>query len=444
MEPFTRHEALCRLDRQILGPMESLEAERAEIASTYNVGRLLSDHGASDGSAASGDDLLLLNVGGSVCCVRRKHLTSSKGSLLAVLLGGRWDGRLGRDADNRIFIDVCPRAFEAMLEDLLGGEDSVDHLVDDAKKRNYQGLHDFWTALLLSPIDKSPTDASAATPKNSKEPTLPSQGVLPELRGVVAEVEKFIKTFTAKKKELDRDRAAKKAVYDQAMIEIKAVTPFLAPLSGGDPIRSVDVCGMFVSTVQYTLDQMGDIGLRNRFDMWPSPVEDVPVDHVRRLVDYYRRKRHAASLTDTQLLIGEGVKAPLQLDGVAKQESFNKTAAMYGIDTHSSPHGQGSGGDVFIRLPSGAHFRVVQQGSGPKPTRNQCVWYDYIHWRDDFDGRDKKGENRGWEGRVSDREKWWQEVFTDMRVGEVRRVILPATLAFWGGAYREYSLKAIL
>ena len=64
---------------------------------------------------------------------------------------------------------------------------------------------------------------------------------------------------------------------------------------------------------------------------WPAPIEDVPVDHVRRLVDYYRRKRHAASLPDTHLL--GGVRMPLLMESAAKQESFNKTAQMYGVDT---------------------------------------------------------------------------------------------------------------
>ncbi|CEM32329.1 unnamed protein product [Vitrella brassicaformis CCMP3155] len=442
MEPFTRHEALCRLDRQIVGPMERLEAERADMASSYDIGKLLSDHGALDPSAASGDDLLKVNVGGSHSSVRRKHLTSVEGTLLAVLFGGRWDGRLGRDADNRVFVDVCPRAFDAMLEAILDGQGAVDRLMDEAKTRNYQGLHDFWTAVLLSPIDKPSTDASSAAQGHSEEPTVASHGLPAELRGVVAEVESFVKTFVAKKNDLDSERAAKKAAYDQTMMEITAVKPFLAPLSGGDAIRSVDVCGQTVSTTQSTLDVMGDIALTNRFNLWPAPIEDVPVDHVRRLVDHYRRKRHAASLPDTKLM--GGVRMPLVMDSAPRQETFNKTAAMYGVDTQSSPHGRG-GGAVFTEMQSGIRYQVVRPVSGPKATRDQRVKIDVIEWRDDFDGPGKRGEERGLVARVSDQPEWAQEVFTDMRVGEVRRIILPARLSVTGKeAYIEYRLVAIL
>ncbi|CEM05776.1 unnamed protein product [Vitrella brassicaformis CCMP3155] len=435
MEPYTRHEALCRLDRQIIPLMEILEAERADIVSSYDIGKLLSDHGALDPSAASGDDLLKLNVGGSHSSVRRKHLTSVEGTLLAVLLGGRWDGRLVRDADSRIFIDVCPDAFGAVRDTLLeGGKEAVDQLMDQIKERNRSGPHDFWTALLLSPIDKPSSDAPTTTQAECDEPTVPSEGLLSELSGFMSEVESFVKTFTAKKNELDSERAAKKAAYDQTMMEITAVMPFLAPLSGDDPIRSIDVCGTLISTVQSTSDEMGDIGLHNRFDMWPAPIEDVPVDHVRRLVDYYRRKRHAASLPNTHLL--GGVRVPLLTERAARQETFNKTAQMYGVDTQSSPNGRG-GGAVFTEMQSGVRYQVVRPGSGPKPTRDQHVKIDVIEWRDDFEGQVVV--------RVSDQPEWTQEVLTDMRVGEVRRVTLPARLSDTGKeAYLEYRLVATL
>jgi len=106
--------------------------------------------------------------------------------------------------------------------------------------------------------------------------------------------------------------------------------------------------------------------------------------------------------------------------------------------------GQG-GGDVFTRSPSGVFYQVVQHGSGPKPTSDQRVRYDYMGWRDDFDGQDATGEGRGLVLCVSGQPEWWQEVFTDMRVGEVRRVIAPARLTYTGKeAYLEYRLVAIL
>ncbi|CEM05785.1 unnamed protein product [Vitrella brassicaformis CCMP3155] len=82
--------------------------------------------------------------------------------------------------------------------------------------------------------------------------------------------------------------------------------------------------------------------------------------------------------------------------------------------------------------PSGAYHQVVRPpaGNGPKPTRDQWVKVDYIDWRDDFYGQEKIVEERGVEWRGSDCAEWWQETLTDMRVGEVRRVIVPARLSY--------------
>mmetsp|Transcript_44243 Transcript_44243/g.125158 ORF Transcript_44243/g.125158 Transcript_44243/m.125158 type:complete len:454 (-) Transcript_44243:460-1821(-) len=415
MEPLTRVNATSQLDLQVVTLLESLDERRKD--NTYDISKALTQHGASDGSAASGDDLLLLNVGGSVCCVRRKHLTSSKGSLLAVLLGGRWDGRLIRDAENRVFIDVCPRAFEAMLEGLLeGGKDALDRLMDEAKTRNYQGAHDFWTAVLLSPIDKPSTDASSAAQGHSEEPTVTSHGLPAELRGVVAEVESFVKTFVAKKNDLDSERAAKKAAYDQTMMEITAVKPFLAPLSGGDAIRSVDVCGQTVSTTQSTLDVMGDIALTNRFNLWPAPIEDVPVDHIRRLVDHYRRKRLGASTED--------IDAPLKIGKNAEQAAFDINAAMYGVKT-DTPTATDDGFLTSYHTPGcEVRYKVVREGFGRTPTLEQIAITDRVTWRDGFEGNVKDTECRKHMARVSQPGLGYlRDALLSMREGEVRRFI---------------------
>mmetsp|Transcript_15274 Transcript_15274/g.36320 ORF Transcript_15274/g.36320 Transcript_15274/m.36320 type:complete len:128 (+) Transcript_15274:165-548(+) len=71
--------------------------------------------------------------------------------------------------------------------------------------------------------------------------------------------------------------------------------------------------------------------------------------------------------------------------------------------------------------------------------------YDWLQWRDDFDGQDKKCEDRGREYLVSGFDYWAQKVLTDMRVGEVRRVIVPAGVSYSRKElYMEYSLLAIL
>ena len=90
----------------------------------------------------------------------------------------------------------------------------------------------------------------------------------------------------------------------------------------------------------------------------------------------------------------------------------------------------------------GVFYQVRKEGSGAKPARDQRVRYDGIEWLDDFDG-DERDDFRGRVGRVSDLPGWLGEVFTDMRVGEVRRVILPSRLSVLKEAYIEFALVAI-
>ncbi|CEM16837.1 unnamed protein product [Vitrella brassicaformis CCMP3155] len=404
-------------------------------------------HGASDPSSASPDDELTLSVGGVECHVSRKHMTegdSVEGTLLAALFSGCWDGRLRKDDKQRIFVDVCPEAFKAIHKAILdavtlrsaGRAASVGHLLHEATKRDYRGLHDFWVKLLLSPLDKA---ASDAPPTADGEPNISAESLPAHSGSLVSAVEAIVRAANTETARLEGQLEAAKRRYTNLDNEIKAVTPFLAPLSGEDPIRSVRVCGHAIATTQSTVDEMND-KLNNRFDMWPRPVEVVQPDHIGRMVDHYRRKRLGASAADMAVV--------LTMASETEQVAFNINAAMYGVETDiviSDTSGDGLTQRMFVRLPSGVFHQVVQHGSGPKPTRGQRVKYDFIQWRDDFDGQDKIGEDRGRVLCVSGFAEWWQEVVTDMRVGEVRRVIKPGRLSSTGkDLYIEYRLLAIL
>ncbi|CEM05756.1 unnamed protein product, partial [Vitrella brassicaformis CCMP3155] len=139
--------------------------------------------------------------------------------------------------------------------------------------------------------------------------------------------------------------------YDGLIKEVMAVSAFLKPVSGDDPIRSVEVCGHLIATAESTLTEMGNVALASRFQLWPAAVEDVSEEHIRRLVDYHRRKRHAAAVADECL---QGcVAVPLKMGNGPKQDFFNKTAAMYGVDL--------SGIDLSVETEESAE--VVQQGT---------------------------------------------------------------------------------
>ncbi|CEM32303.1 unnamed protein product [Vitrella brassicaformis CCMP3155] len=503
---LSRHDALSALDRSILGPLESLEARQkdteAALTVKYNVTNLLTESGAvCDGaSAASADDLLLLNVRGTHVSVRRKHLTSIEGSLLALLFGGQWDGRLVRDEDSRVFIDMDGEAFKAIHRAILDAETlrragkavAVGHLLDDAARGSSD---DFWIRLMTAHIDKGPAESKEAF----VEPQLSATGIPAELGELVKTVDAFVKAYAAENAQLQGQLEAAKIQYEWLEREIKAVTPFLKPLGGDDAVRSVEVCGQTVTTTKWTLNQMGDITLRHRLDLWSRTraVEVVQPDHIGRMVDHYRRKRLGAPTED--------IDAPLKMTRTIEQAAFDVNAAMYGIvktdigattqapahtsvggvppsvspwgwlkgrwwlvalvcvgilvvmmgaavDTNSGaavcrqavsqPAAVGQGpADVFVRLPSGVFYRVVRPGRGPKPTRDQSVKYDHIMWYDDFDGQDKSGEGRGREYLVSNCPEWAQEMITDMPVGELRWVSVPAGMSVTGQEkYIEYRL----
>ncbi|CEM16821.1 unnamed protein product [Vitrella brassicaformis CCMP3155] len=421
-------------------------------------------HGASDPSKSSPDDVLLLKVGGYELSVKRQRLTQGggvEGTLLATLFGGSWDGRFvkltDRDKKERMFVDMDSAALKVIHNAILDArtirsathrtadtQASISHLLEDARRRNFTGLHDFWIKKMLSPIDS----AAAGTTGDVTNPRLSANDTPNELSDFVKAADAFVKAFAAEKARLEGELAAAKRRYENLGNEIKALTPFLAPLNGEDPIRSVKVCGESIATTQSTVDEMSD-KLRNRFDMWSRPVEDVQPEHVSRMVDHYRRKRLGASAAD--------MAAVLTMASATEQHAFDANAFMYGL-TDESPKASkahqtfGGLGQVpsmqqrrfgFAQMSNGVQYKIVQQGSGPKPTRDQRIKYDIVDWRDDFDGQDKICEDRGREYHVSSAVEWWQELFTDMRVGEVRRCIVPATPAGRNELYIEYKLVSI-
>ncbi|CEM21895.1 unnamed protein product [Vitrella brassicaformis CCMP3155] len=452
---YSEYKAVNEFHKQVARAGEQLRNLRESIKKTEkDIHEAREKHAASDPSASSPDDVLLLNVGGTEMSVKRKHMTEGvgvEGTLLAALFAGCWDSRFIKINDNGkttkeapIFVDIDTGPFKFIHRAILDAatirsatvrtantQASVSHLLEDARRRNFTGLHDFWIKKMLSPIDS----AAAGTTGDVTNPRLSATGTPDELNDFVKAADAFVKAFAAEKARLEGELVAAKRRYDNLDNEIKAVTPFLRPVNGEDPIRSVKVCGESIGTTQSTVDEMPD-KLRNRFDMWSRPVEDVQPDHISRMVDHFRRKRVGASAADMAVV--------LTMADATEQDAFDINAFMYGL-TDESPKASkahqtfGGLGQVpsmqqrhfgFAQMSNGVQYKIVQQGSGPKPTRDQCVKVDYMGWSDDFDGQDKTFGRRGLECRVSTFvAEWLQEVFTDMRVGEVRRVILPARLS---------------
>mmetsp|Transcript_27026 Transcript_27026/g.77660 ORF Transcript_27026/g.77660 Transcript_27026/m.77660 type:complete len:342 (+) Transcript_27026:867-1892(+) len=96
---------------------------------------------------------------------------------------------------------------------------------------------------------------------------------------------------------------------------------------------------------------------------------------------------------------------------------------------------------VFHPIASSMMYRVLREGRGPKPTRTQRITYHRIAWRDAFDG---EIDNEGQRSTVVSELAWWaQEVHIDMRVGEVRRVMVPPQVSRREPIFLEYRLIGI-
>ena len=68
------------------------------------------------GDHVSDDDLIDVNAGGKIVTARCGVLCQLKSTRLDALFSGRWDKKMLRDSSGRIFLDVNPKAFRAIVD----------------------------------------------------------------------------------------------------------------------------------------------------------------------------------------------------------------------------------------------------------------------------------------------------------------------------------------
>jgi hypothetical protein len=96
--------ALDNRDTLLNERLPELNRKKHEIAQT---------HGNLD---VSDDDLIEINAGGKIIVAKRSTLTQIQGSRMAALFSGRWDKKLMRDGHGRIFLDIDPICFQAIVD----------------------------------------------------------------------------------------------------------------------------------------------------------------------------------------------------------------------------------------------------------------------------------------------------------------------------------------
>jgi hypothetical protein len=96
--------ALDNRDTLLKERVQELNRKKHDIAQT---------HGNLD---AAEDDLIEINAGGKIIVAKRSTLTQIQGSRMEALFSGRWDKKLMRDGHGRIFLDVDPTCFQAIVD----------------------------------------------------------------------------------------------------------------------------------------------------------------------------------------------------------------------------------------------------------------------------------------------------------------------------------------
>ena len=108
--------AFSQRESRLQDRMSQLISKKEEIAET---------NGNRD---ATDDDLVKVNAGGKIVTAKRSTLTQIQGTKFEAIISGRWDKKKLRDNHGRIFLDVNPTCFRAIIdhlnEMLISSEDS--------------------------------------------------------------------------------------------------------------------------------------------------------------------------------------------------------------------------------------------------------------------------------------------------------------------------------
>ena len=130
------NEEIRKLDeseRKLMMRMDELNQKKHEITQKY---------GNAD---ANDDDIVEINAGGKIIAAKRATLTQLEGTRLETICNGRWDKKLQRDNDGRIFLDVNPKCFQAIVDYLnelaISSEDNPPHPPSIAEEHKHVLQH---------------------------------------------------------------------------------------------------------------------------------------------------------------------------------------------------------------------------------------------------------------------------------------------------------------
>ncbi len=98
-----------------LGKLTEKEKTLKERFDDLNAKKTKTAHDNGDVDA-DGDDLVEINAGGKIVAVKRSTLTQFEGTRLEAIFSGRWDKKILRDNNDRVFLDVNPTCFQTIVD----------------------------------------------------------------------------------------------------------------------------------------------------------------------------------------------------------------------------------------------------------------------------------------------------------------------------------------
>ena len=147
------------------------------------------------------------------------------------------------------------------------------------------------------------------------------------------------------------------------------------------------------------------------------------------------RARHGLLLVMALLCVGSLVA--LSSGGLTRREKLQAASASLAALSVSATPAMAAAPLEFTKTESGLQIADVKVGTGIEPTAGQTVKVQYTGWLNDFDDLEGKFDSsyeRGrpltfavGTGRVI---KGWDEALLTMKVGGVRRIIIPPELGY--------------
>jgi len=227
----------------------------------------------------SDDDLIEINAGGKIIAARRGVLCQLKGTKLEALFSGRWEQKLQRDSSGRIFLDVNPKAFQAIVDwlNVLAISTEEEHkkrMPTVSEEYNHLLKHqmalfvggDFETKTMNCLFGSNSNLPNAANNNSaSKGGGFSFGGKQPREGGsrMVAEIIGAIKEKWGTLKELEADISS---LEESFLKEEQFIETFVGGEGETSDIVTLNVSGTIMATQRATLQVIEDSVLAQQFD----------------------------------------------------------------------------------------------------------------------------------------------------------------------------------